>query len=382
MSRRKRVEMALEHREPDRVPWDCSLTVGAYDRLKAYLGLKSEKRTRYNLWLTAEHEMEVIEALDIDLYYVSLRRPAHARRFDPEQDTYMDEFGVTFRRSVGTDGRIMFDPLDEAAPLKDSGIDELEDYPWPDPKDPERIAGLREEVSDLFRHTDFALVGKFDIPPFTQAMFMRGAQQWYLDLALDREFARALLHRLAEIAAGLNENALDAVGEFLTMLRFSGDDFGGQNGMLISPSAFREVVKPALRIQYSRSKEAFRRRNPRGRIFNHSCGDVFEIIPDFLDLGLDVLNNLQPVGAMEHRTIKRLYGSRLSFHGGIDVQHVLPFLSPAEVYEKTVECMHSLGAGGGFILAPTIHVLGDVSPENILAMREAVRRRGRYPLVS
>jgi len=380
MSRRKRVETALEHREPDRVPWDCSLLFETYDNVKKYLGLKTEGKTKFNLWLTAEHEMDVIEALDIDLYYVKLKKPKSVPAFDPDKKFYTDEYGVTYRKTFLPDGRFLFNPYDAEAPLKDAGLEDLEDYPWPDPKNPERVEGLRDMVKDLYNNTDFAIVGKFDIPPFTQAMFMRGTEQWFMDLADNISFARALMDKLADIAASLNEAGLEAVGSYLTLLRFSGDDLGSQRGLLISPATFRKVVKPAFRKQYTRSKQAFIKQNPKGKIFNHSCGDVFEIIPDFIELGLDVLNNLQPVGAMDHKTIKRLYGDKLCFHGGMDVQKVLPFGSSEDVYQETRRCIQTLGSGGGYILAPTIHVQDDVPPENIIAMREAVKERGSYPL--
>ncbi|MCK5569641.1 MAG: uroporphyrinogen decarboxylase [Spirochaetes bacterium] len=380
MSRRKRVETTLEHKEPDRVPWDCSLSFETYDNVKKFLGLKVEGKTRFNLWLTAEHEMDVIEALDIDLYYVGLKKPKNIQSFDPDNDSYIDEFGVTFRKTVSPNGRFTFNPYDAEAPLKDATIKDIGDYPWPDPRNPEQIEGLRDKVKYLYQHTDFAIVGKFDIPPFTQAMFMRGAQKWLMDLALNKNFASALLNKLADIAAGFNEVGLEAAGQYLTLLRFSGDDFGSQKGTLISPQTFRDVIKPALRTQYFRSKKAFLKKNPNGKIFNHSCGDVFEIIPDFIDLGLDVLNNLQPAGAMDHVTIKRLYGDRLCFHGGMDVQKVLPFCSLDEVYQETNKCIKNLGPGGGYILAPTIHVQGDVPPENIIAMRDAIKKWGQYPL--
>jgi uroporphyrinogen decarboxylase len=380
MKRRERVERALAHLEPDRVPWDCSLSFEAYDNLKKYLGLHTKKSTQFNVWLTAKHEMEVIEALDIDLYYIGLKKPKHVKPFDPEDDTYIDEFGITYKKSFSPDGKFMFDPYDDKAPLKNADSKTIDEYPWPDPGDPERIEGLREQVKEIYHNTEYALVGKFDIPPFTQAMFLRGAQQWFMDLITNKDFVLALLSKLADISACFNEAGLEAVGEYLTLLRFSGDDFGSQKGTLISPSIFRELIKPVLKIQYSRSKKSFLRKNSAGKIFNHSCGDVFSIIPDFIDLGLDVLNNLQPTGAMDHNKIKTEYGDRLCFHGGLDVQKVLPFSSPQEVYEETKKCLQNLGPGGGYILAPTIHVPRDVPPENIIAMRDAVRKWGTYPL--
>ena len=115
----------------------------------------------------------------------------------------------------------------------------------------------------------------------------------------------------------------------------------------------------------------------------HTDGDVYPIIPDYCEIGLDVLNPVQPyVAEMEHERLKREFGDRLSFHGGIDLQQVLPFGTPEEVKREAINIMHRLGPGGGYILAPTHYLLPDVLPENILALRNAVIQYGSYPLSS
>jgi uroporphyrinogen decarboxylase len=379
-SSRERVETALEHIEPDRIPWDCPFGYEAYDNLKKYLGIKTEQRTRFNQWLVPEIDIEIIEALKIDLLYIGLKKPKNASSFDPDKEFYIDEFGVTFNKINRNNGQFYFEPSAEKAPLKDAELKDLDDYPWPDPSDPARIDGLKEKVEDLFKNTEYALVGKFGIPPFTQAMLMRGIQQWLMDLVLSPDFARALLDKLADISSSLDEAGLKAAGKYFTLLRLAGDDLGSQNGMLISPKTFRDVVKPEFRKQYKRSKEAFINQNPKGNIFNHTCGDVFEIIPDYIEIGLDVLNNLQPVGSMDHKKIKELYGNEISFHGGIDIQNVLNFGTPDDIYNEVKKCIKILGPGGGYIIPPTIHIQSDVPPQNVLAIRDAVIKFGKYPI--
>jgi uroporphyrinogen decarboxylase len=118
------------------------------------------------------------------------------------------------------------------------------------------------------------------------------------------------------------------------------------------------------------------------KIMAHTDGGVYPIIPDFIDMGLDVLNPVQPFAdEMDHERLKKEFGSRLSFHAGIDIQSVLPHGSPEDVKQEALRAIHALGPGGGYILAPTHYVQSDVPPENIIALRDAVKEHGRYPLV-
>lgn len=378
MNKRRRVEISLQHLEPDRIPWDCTLNYKAYEKLKKFLGINTGRKTIFNHKMVALMEMEVVDALGIDLYYISLKKPQDALKFNPDNDFYTDEFGVVFKKIIEPSGIFSFEPFE--APLKSSTLEEIKNYKWPVAENYERVEGLEKLAKEFFNNTDLALVGKFDVPPFTQSMFLRGANQWFLDLAANRDIASFLLNKIADIAISLNKIALKAVGKYLTLLRLSGDDIGGQNGTLISPSTFREIIKPVFKRYYNESKKEFLKYNSNGKIFNHTCGDVFEIIPDYIEIGLDVLNNLQPVGKMDHKKIKQIYGDKLSFHGGVDIQKVLNFGTPEIVKNEVKKCIKNLGNDGGYIISPTIHVLHDVSPENLVAMRDCILAYGTYPL--
>lgn len=166
-------------------------------------------------------------------------------------------------------------------------------------------------------------------------------------------------------------------------LRLAGDDMGHQRGTLLSPTMFRQIVKPRFARLYRQAKQLFHQYNPNGKLMAHTDGDVYPLIPDYIEMGLDVLNPVQPyVAEMEHSRLKREFGDRLSFHGGMDLQNVLPFGRPDEVRTEAINVMHALGSGGGLILAPTHYLLPDVPPENVMALRDAVLEHGRYPLVN
>lgn len=156
---------------------------------------------------------------------------------------------------------------------------------------------------------------------------------------------------------------------------------GQQGGTLLSPAMFRGIIKPRFARLYREAKRMLLECNPDGKIMAHTDGDVYPFIPDYIEMGLDVLNPVQPyVAEMEHGRLKRKFGDRLSFHGGIDLQRVLPFGTPDEVRQEAVKTMRALGVGGGYILAPTHYLLPDVPPENVIALRDAVMEEGVYPL--
>jgi uroporphyrinogen decarboxylase len=269
-----------------------------------------------------------------------------------------------------------YDPV-----LKDAAIEDLEDYPWPDPTNPELIIGLEEKAQDLYENTDFALVGKFSNSIFEQSFYMRGFEQLLMDLALDPEFASALMSKMVDLALAYLEMGLKACGKYLQCVRFAGDDMGQQSGMLMSPKTFREVIKPQFSRYYQSARELIDQVNPEIKIMAHTDGDVYPIIPDYIEMGLDVLNPVQPyVKDMEHDKLKAEFGDRLAFHAAIDIQRVMPFGTPDDVKSEAIKTMKALGPGGGYILAPTHYLQADVPPENVIALRDAVLEYGEYPL--
>jgi uroporphyrinogen decarboxylase len=294
-------------------------------------------------------------------------------------DAYTDEWGVGYRKietAAGLQYEMIYHPLAEASTA------DLENFPWPDPSDPALTAGLEDKARQLYESTGFALVGRFNNPIFEQAFALRGLEKLFTDLALNPDFAEALFDKLTDLAIAYIDVGLRACGKYLTILRLAGDDMGHQRGTLLSPKMFRRLIKPRFARLYREAKGRFLQYNPSGKLKAHTDGDVYPIIPDYIEMGLDILNPVQPyVAEMEHARLKREFGDRLSFHGGIDLQRVLPFGSPDEVKAEAILAMRNLGVGGGYILAPTHYLTPDVPPENVLALRDTVMLHGRYPLI-
>jgi uroporphyrinogen decarboxylase len=378
MSSRQRVVRTLEHCEPDRVPWDCNFTMSAYLKLMDYIGLKHEGELKPNWGTIIRPCKALMEELQVDLHYIHLSASENAPPFEYGVESYTDEWGVTYRKVHNPSG-FYYEFSDH--PLANATIRDLEDYPWPDPYEPSRIEGLEERCRDLYENTDFTLVGKFSTPIFEQAFYLRGYEQWLIDLATNPDFACALMDKLTDISIALAQSGLKVCGKYIQIYRVAGDDQGHQHGTILSPKMFRELVKPRFKRLYQSIKSTLQECNLPCKLKAHTDGDVYPIISDYIDMGLDVLNPVQPyVAEMDHARLKKEFGSLLSFHGGIDIQRVLPFGTSDEVKMEAKKTMEILGRGGGYILAPTHYVQADVPPENIIALRDAVLEHGRYPL--
>ena len=379
MTSRQRVTLALDRIEPDRVPFDCTFTLAAYQRLSRHLGQTPDPLvTPGNPSLNVTPPVSFLQELGVDLYYIGLSDPSGRMPFEVGMPTYTDEWGIGYRRIETTTGvdYVVVDP-----PLVHACLKDLDDYPWPDPDDPARTAGLPEKARWLAETTDFALVGKFNTALFEHASLLRGMERLYLDLVEDPEFVVALLGRLTDLAIRQIRHGLKACGPYMHILRLAGDDLGGQQGPLISPRMFRRLVKPHFARLYREAKRLFREYNPAGMLMAHTDGDVYPLINDYIEMGLDVLNPVQPfVAEMDHARLKREFGWQLSFHGGIDIQHTLPFGTPDEVSDQVRRTLACLAPGGGYILAPTHYLLPDVPPKNILVLRDTVLESGQYPL--
>ncbi len=375
MTPRDRVLAALGHREPDRVPLDLaglSTTIEAdpYQELKKHLGITS--KTELFLRDHVDPPEELLEEFQIDTRYVRLGRPKNFKVQIDADNSYADEWGTRWKKPESS---LYWDPVDW--PLKDATIEDLETYPWPDPNDPGRTEDLREKARRLHEETDYAIVA--DMPVLgvfeTAGVCLRGIETFMMDLVLNKPFAEALLNKLADLHMELYGRYLDAVGEYIDVIVVS-DDLGGEHAPLISPEIYREMVKPAQKRlwQFIKSKT-------KAYLFMHTCGSVYRLIPDLIELGVDTLNPVQVAAKdMDTKRLKKEFGDWLAFWGGVDTQRVLPYGSTKDVAEEVKRRVADLAPGGGYILTAVHNIQAGVSPENICAMYAAAREYGTYPI--
>lgn len=380
----RRVETALGHREPDRVPFDLGGTVltgiheRAYRRLRDYLGLpKAEVVTCDDKQQLAAVGEDVRQRLAVDVYPLN---PGPPRGFkkpywrEGNYDKTRDEWGIEWWKPV--DGGLYYDM--RAHPLANvETVADLAKYPWPDPLDPGRFEGLVERADELMNGQQVAYVLGRNAPGiFEIAMWMRGMENFYCDLVANRPLAEALLDIVCEIKMKYWRRALELVGKNVLVIS-EADDLAGQDGPLVSPDVYRQLIKPRHTRLFSWVRKHAAREV---KIFYHCCGAVKSLIPDLIESGVDILNPVQVSAAgMDTRELKRDFGKDLTFWGGgVDTQRVLPRGTPAEVRDEVRRRIDDLAPGGGFIFSTVHNIQADVPPENIMAMWDALREYGNY----
>ncbi len=377
---RQRVITALNHQEPDRVPLDLgtggnsSPVPEAYSRLAAYFGVTSPPRLISHMLRLSSVDEQILQALEIDTRPVYMKPARSGLRTCDKPGHFYDDWGVQWRE-VDT-GITIYRELAES-PLAGADIGDLDDYPWwPDPADPARYEGVREEAERLYRQTDYALVG---CPGFNgvweRSWFLCGFERMLEGLAQDLDFVHAVLRRVTDLCKEALSRYLDLVGPYIQIIKM-GDDLGAQGGPLMSPKTYRAVIKP-----YHKELFDLIRQRTNARIFLHTCGSVYRLLPDLIDAGVEILNPVQVSAAdMDTARLKAEFGDRLSFMGAIDTQRVLPFGTPDDVRREVERRIADLAPGGGYILAPVHNVQADVPAVNLVTMYRHALQIGRYPL--
>ncbi len=377
---RKRVETALDHREPDRVPTDLTITEGPYKKLRAALGLHPDHDLKASSFTEVLPATDVLTALGIDITWVKLRPPSNWSPPPPLADgSRLDEWGVGRKKIEIAQGIYLNEVT--ASPLKHATLESLENYPWHNANDPSRVEGLEKEARTLFEETNLAIMGRFGGTILEQAAYLRGWEQWLMDMIVNVEFARSLLHIIAGIQIKLDEVGIREAGKYLSIFKLSGEDFGMQDRPLFSRKLWEELVLPILSSRWKAAREALDRYAPHVKLLLHSDGAIRPFIKDIIASGVDILDPIQPrCAGMDLYALKRDFGDRLSFHGAVDTQTILPFGNKEQVEEEVVRAIDALGKSGGLILAPVHNVQADVPPENLITVYKAIQDHGQYPL--
>jgi len=378
---RKRVETALAHKEPDRVPLDLSITLNAYVELREYLGLPSDENVNADRFFEVRPKMDVLDALGVDMIWVRLRGSKSWTPPPPMEDgSVLDAWGVGRKLIQLVDGsylnEVSYCPMADLDPAE---ID-LDAYPWPDPHTPGFTDGLEEETRRIYEETDLALMGRFGGPVMELGTYLRGFEQWLMDLVMYPEFTRDMLNRIADIQIALDEAGIRAAGKYLSVFKVSGEDLGMQDRTLFSNKVWKNLIYPILARRWWAAREALDKYDASHvKLMLHSDGAIRPLIPDFIEAGIDVLDPIQDAcTGMKLEGLKKDFGDRLAFHGALDTQHFLPFGTPQEVVQETKRTIDALGDGGGLILGPSHFIQPDVPPENVIAMCETARKYGRY----
>jgi uroporphyrinogen decarboxylase len=366
----------MAHRELGRVLVDQGKQVGSihrkgYAKIRGIMGLPpSNPPILDRMSQCVVSDEDLLEAWGIDFRWLE---PVWVQIRDIDEKHYRNLFGVLFQDS-GDYFSVADAPLREA-----TDVGAIADYPaWPNLHDPAMFAGLRAKAQRLHKETDY-VIGADGIKGgvFQTSLELRGYDQFYVDLALDPEFAHALLRKVTDCYKEMYTDYMREVGEFIQIVYIT-DDFGSQNSLLMSPDMWNEFLRPYEAELIAHIKGLA----PKARLMFHTDGSVFPIIEGMIRMGVDILNPVQT--SVEElgdtKALKERYGSGISFHGAIDVQSVMVRSSPAGIRAEVNRRMCDLGTGGGYIIA-TCHNIGyDIPPENVKAFYDAVAEMSNYPL--
>jgi uroporphyrinogen decarboxylase len=374
---RERLLTALDHREPDRIPLDLGSTQAtgiheaAYRRLRKHLGLPPVTPVIVDtVQGLAEPDEDIIDRFGVDvrgLYPLN----SHNWKVDAvdagDNWEYLDEWGITHRKPKA--GGLYYSIV--KSPLAGEIVaDAVRKYPWPATGDPRRVEGLRERALEFRARGRAVMIKGVLTGAFEMGQRLRGPENLLMDLATDEEPSRVLLDKLIELKLSFWETALTRLGDVVDVIA-EFDDYGTQESQLISPRMFRELFKPRLAALFRRIRELA----PAAKLFFHSCGNVRPLIPDFIELGVDILNPVHTRAAgMEPAALKRDFGKDLIFWGGgVDTQGILPLGTPQQVKDDVRRNIDALAPGGGYVFSTVHNIQADVPPENIVAMYEALR---------
>ena len=407
MNSRERMLTALDHKEPDRVPIHLDFTPEAAEKLSAHLKLGNSTAEAYtpgkasDLPLVMGHDLLVAWHGIATSYYgkasedtastssagdgtlslpsdrpLSLSKRTLNSSSDrtlslPKRtlslskcDDYTCEWGIGWRWIDVPHGRyteMVKRPLSEE--------NRLPSYTCPDPHESWRYDALRGLLAE--HGSTHAIAGGMPCTLFEAAWYLRGYEEFLTDLMVNKDFAHSLLDKIYKFQL-VTGTTLAGLGVDILWL---GDDFGTQNSLIVSPQTWREFFKP----RYASLVQEFRKINPSVKIAYHSDGNIETLLPEYIEIGVDILNAVQPK-SMDPAHLKRRFGKNLSFWGTVDIQEVMPNGSPADVEEEIKLRIGTVGPGGGLILAPSHNIQPDVPLENILAFYDAAKKYGKYPV--
>jgi len=373
MTHRERIKAAVNHREPDRVPIDNGGVVSgmheiAYRNLLNYLGI-TDKIVIYDaVQRLARVKDEVLDLLGVDTRYLYANPPSFWKFEENQDGSWVDEFGTGYERS-----EYYCDYLHPV--LADATFEDIKRYKFPDPRDSARFEGLRERAQNLYEKTDYALISGNLQAVYYICWVLRGMEQFMVDTVINRECAEYLLDRVLDWNMAFVDEYLSAIGDFIEY-HWVGDDWGVQNGPLVSPKMFKELVAPRFRkmIDFVKSKTD-------AKVIYHTCGSTDWVMEDLIEIGVDIVQPLQAnaTGNEDPARLKKMFGDRMVFHGNTNNQGVF-HKSKNEVIADVLYRIRYLAPGGGYIFSSGHNIQANMPPENILALFDTAKEYGTYPI--
>jgi uroporphyrinogen decarboxylase len=385
MNSRERIFKALNHKEPDRIPYDLAgttwtgITRAAYQKWRQYLGLQDASP----VWSDVIQQIVIPDEDFLSRFLVDVRGlfPLTSHNWDVylkvkdrgQYLEYIDEWGFVHHFPKGGHWFSLVESPMEKADIGEDGI--INEYKWPVAGDKVRLTGLREKAKNFRDQDKIVFVKGLCAGLFEMHQRIRGVTNAMTDPFIYSAGSDLLIGKIADLKIEFWDSALNELSGFADIVG-EGDDYGTQQSQLISPEHFREYYKP----HFTRVLEFIRQKAKDVKLMFHSCGNVRPIIPDLIEMGVDILNPVHiNSSGMDPLQLKKDFGDSLVFWGGgIDTQKILPGGTIREVEEDVKRNIGALAPGGGFIFSTVHNIQSEVPPENIMAMWNTLQEFGKY----
>lgn len=365
----------ISHRKPEELVLDLggcplsSMEGQSQNRLLDLLGFARPEPEELLFGKVQRLQESLLTYLDIDTRSVGqILRPQSSQFKMLKENLYIDEWGIK-RRYTG----LYWDIVE--SPLKNVTLQDLEAYRFPDGDSIslEEVGRIAERAKQLYERKEYVICAEHPVyGVFELGCWLCGYEDFLVRMMLEPEFVHALFERILNYQKQVIDIYYRAVGPYIHYTS-SGDDFAMQTNLFIAPDCFRELIKP-----YLKERIAYTKRHTQAQFLHHSCGNVYRIIPDLIDAGVEILNPIQPVAPqMSPAHLKESFGSRIVLHGGIDTQKLLPYGTRQSIEEGVQQAVETLNRDGGYIFAAAHNIQEDVPPENVVYMFQAARRFGR-----
>jgi len=379
MSRRDDFGKVLRHQQPEKLIIDfggnplSSMEGKSQERLLEHLGFAPQKKAERQLFGKVNRiDDRILEHFDVDTRSIgSILKPKESQFEVISDNEYIDEWGI--RRVFAG---MYWDIVDY--PLKGADINTLKSYHFPHPEtiDHKEIEQYVAEAKRLYEETDYIICAEHPIyGVFELGCWLCSFDDFLLKMAIDEEFVHLLFEMILDYQKRVIDIYYGALGKYIHYTS-SGDDYATQTSLFFSPEMFRKFISP-----YFKERISHTRKYTNAAYLHHSCGNVYPLIDDLIECGVNILNPIQPVSTeMLPQQLKKAFGGKIVFHGGVDTQKILPFGTRDEIEDYVKKTIDVLNKDGGYIFAAAHNIQEDVPPENLVYMLEAARKYGSRQL--
>ena len=374
MNSRERVMLALNHNGPDRIPVDLgggvsSLMRNTYINLLEFLGRPSDN-TQYSLFDTVLNiDEEILVKFGVDFRRVWLGEPVKNKISQDKNGIITDIFQI--KRKIIGEYIEMIEP-----PLANADFNAVKEYQFPDPEDSGWLDGVKEKILPLKLSSEYAIVLGMGMDGiFESGTYLFGFEDFLIKLYTEKKLVNYFFDKLLYFLKSFWVKILSETGRDFGIVEL-GDDMANQRQPFFSKDIYKEMIKPRHLTLFSTLKKY-----TNVKLFLHCCGSIAELIDELTEVGIDILNPVQPSSyEMRAKDLKRRFGNKMCFHGGIDEQYYLSRANMEEFTEEVKRVISEFAPGGGYILAPAHNIQSDTSPEKIVMLYKIAQEYGKYPI--